>query len=188
MSEYQRMLHLRQVNRGKYQNADDYIRPDGSYLTRTLALDWVDLKDFEKDDGTTETKPVLHFQRTRSGIQPLPMSVCKESWQAIAGMIAPIRGELINNADPDGPSWKGFRITFTAEAFKEIKKGPDAGKVMEGIRPIGSPDIDRDIEVPIQLCTKIGGKVRKRKPFTRRMARTGNGPPTSRSATGQRAS
>lgn len=178
VSEYQRMLHLRQVHRGKYQNAEDYIRPDGSYFARTLTLDWVDLKDFEKDDGTTEIKPVLHFQPTRSGIRPLPMSVCKESWQAIAGMIAPIRGELINNADPNGPSWKGFRITFTTEEFKQTKDGP-----MTGIRPIGSPDLERDIDVTIQLYTKIGGKVRKRKPFTRRMKRTGNGAPsTSRSA------
>lgn len=177
MSEYQRMLYLRQVHRGKYQNAEDYIKPGGGYITRTLTLDWVDLQNFEKDDGGTEQKPVLHFQ-PRNGMPVLPMSVCKESWQAIAGMIAPIRGERINNADPDGPSWKGFRITFTAEVFKEIKKGPDAGKVMEGIRPIGSPDLERDIEVTIQLYTKMGGKVRKRKPFTRLMRRTGNGSTT----------
>jgi hypothetical protein len=179
-SQYQRMLHLRQVHRGKYQNAEDYIKPDGSYRTRTLTLDWVDLQDFDRDDGGTETKPVLHFQPTRSGIQPLPMSVCKESWQAIAGMISPIRGELINNSDSNGPSWKGFRITFTAEVFKETKLGP-----MEGIRPIGSPDLERDVEVTIQLYTKIKGRVQKRKPFKRRMVRTGNGaaPPTSRSKT-----
>jgi hypothetical protein len=178
MSEYKRMLHLRQVHHGKYQNAEDYIRPDGSYREMTLALDWVDKVDFDKDGGGTETKPVLHFLATSSGKQPLPMSVCKESWQAIAGMIAPIRGEWINNADPNGPSWKGFRITFTAEVFKKTKEGD-----MEGIRPIGSPDIDRDIEVTIQLYTKIRGKVVKRKPFTRLMRRTGNGgPPTQRGA------
>jgi hypothetical protein len=178
MSAYQRMLHLRQVHHGKYQTADDYKRPDGSYRTMTLAIDWIDLVDFENDKGQPETKPVLHFLSTRSGKQPLPMSVGKEVWQTIAGTIAPLRGELINNADPDGPSWKGFRITFTAEVFKETKEGP-----MEGIRPVGSPDLERDIEVTIQLYTKIGGKVKKRKPFTRRMRRTGNGggPPTSRS-------
>jgi len=177
MSEYQHMLHLREVHRGKYQTADDYKKPDGTYRTMTLAIDWVDLVDFEKDDGTPDRKPVLHFLATRSGKQPLPMTVGKEAWQAIAGTVAPIRGELINNSDPTGPSWQGFRITFTAEVVKQTKEGP-----MEGIRPIGSPDLERDIDVTIQLYTKIGGKVRKRKPFTRRMKRTGNGsPPTSRS-------
>jgi len=179
ISEYQRMLHLREVNKKKYQNVDYYRKPDGSFRQLTLTLDWVDLVDFEKDDGSgEETKPVLHFQPARNGKQPLPMSVCKESWQAIAGVIAPIRGEVINNSDPDGPSWKGFRITFGVEVFKETKEGP-----MEGIRPQGSPDLERDVDVTIQLYTKIRGKVRKRKPFTRRMRRTGNGsPPTSRSA------
>lgn len=170
MSDYQRMLHLRQIYHGKYQNAEDYIRPDGSYREMTLTLDWVDLRDFEKDDGGTERKPVLHFLPTKSGKQPLPMSVGKEVWQTIAGTIAPIRGELINNSDPNGPSWKGFRITFTAEVFKKTKDGD-----MEGIRPIGSPDIDRDVEITIQLYTKVRGKTMKRKPFTRLMRRTGNG-------------
>lgn len=181
MSDYQRMLHLREVNRGKYQTADDYIKPDGTYRTMTLALDWVDLVEFQNDKGEPEIKPVLHFQPTRSGKQPLPMSVGKEVWQTIAGTIAPIRGELINNSDPSGPSWKGFRLTFTAEVFKEIKKGPDAGKVMEGIRPVGSPDLERDVLVEIQLYTKVGGKTVKRKPFKRTMKaiRNGGTPPTS---------
>lgn len=176
------MLHLRQVNHGKYQTADDYRRPDGSYRTMTFALDWVDIVDTEDDKGNPVQKPVLHFLPTSSGKQPLPMMVGKEVWQTIAGTIAPIRGELINNSDPKGPSWKGFRLTFTAEVYRETKEGP-----MEGIRPVGSPDLERDVEVTIQLYSKApNGKTVKRKPFKRRMVRTGNGSgPTTSRAPGQ---
>jgi len=179
MSEVQQALHYKEVGRGNYQTAEDYLAPDGSYRSMTLTLDYVELRDFENDKGKHEKKAVLHFQPTRSGKQPLPMVLGKEAWQTVAGMAVPVRGELVNNPDPKGPSWRGFRITFSCEVYRTITKGHEAGTKLLGIRPKGSPDIPADMSITIQLFGE-GGK--KRKPFTRRVTRTPNGgPPTSRS-------
>lgn len=122
--------------------------------TPTMKIKSVDLVKLEDDDGRQKDKGVIFFEQTDRG-----WVLCKTNAICLAAMFG-----------DDTNGWIGKRVTLHAV---DVQVGRER---MPGIRVKGSPDIKAPLDVEIRLP--------KKKPFTMRMAVTGqpSSPPPAQGA------